>query len=84
MRRNLGRIEAWFRGKWKNGKEHEKEELDKRYRLRKKGFNIVMEIKQRIMAKASKVKRYTGKTKQFQHNHQFSSKQGKFFKTLDG
>ena len=59
--------------------------MDKRYRLQEKGFNIVMEkIKQRIMPQASKVKWYTGKTKQFQHNRLFSLNQGNFFKTLDG
>ena len=36
------------------------------------------------MAKALKVKRYTRKAKEFQHNRPFSSKQGKFFITLDG
>ena len=43
LRRDLSKIEAWFKGKWKNGRKGEKEKLDRKYRLNAKGFHIVME-----------------------------------------
>ena len=81
----MGKIEAWFKGKWKNGRNSEKEKLDRKYRLKAKGFHIVMEeIKQRVISKASKVKRYVRRVKQFQDDRLFSSNQGMFFKSLQG
>ena len=83
LRRDLGKIEAWFKGKLKNGRKSEKEKLDRKYRLKAKGFHIVMEeIKQRVISKASKVKRYVRRVEQFQDNRLFSSNQGMFFKLL--
>ena len=59
LRKDLSRIEAWFTGRWKRDKSKEKELLDQKYGLRRKEFILVMEeLKQRITAKASKVKRY--------------------------
>ena len=85
LRKDLSRIESWFKGEWKNGRRFEKYELDKRYRLKAKGFNMVIEeMKQRILAKASKVKRYENRIRQFHDNRLFSSNQGRFFKNLDG
>ena len=85
LRRDLGKIEAWFKGKWKNERKSEKEKLDRKYRLKAKGFHIVMEeIKQRVISKASKVKRYVRRVKQFQNNSLFSSNQGIFFKSVQG
>ena len=66
LRRDLGRIQAWFKGQWKKSKEGEKERLNRRYRLREKGFKTTMEeIRQRIVAKAAKIKRYTNRIRQF-------------------
>ena len=85
LRKDLGRIEAWFKGKWKRCKAGAKEELDRRYRLKAKGFNTTMEeIKQRIVAKASKIKRYTNRIKQFNDNKLFNANQSRFFKNLEG
>ena len=85
LRKDLSRIEAWFAGRWKKDKNKEKGLLDQNYGLRRKVFTLVMgELKQRITAKATKVKRYDNKIKQFQENRNFRTNQGKFFKILEG
>jgi hypothetical protein len=85
LRKDLGRVEAWFKGKWKNTKKGDKDQLDRRYKLKAKGFNVVIEeMKQRITSKSAKIKRYQNRIKQYQDNKSFSSNQGRFFKNLDG
>ena len=42
------------------------------------------ELKQRITAKATKVKRYDNRIKQFQDHRNFQTNQGRFFKNLEG
>ena len=85
LRKDLGRIQAWFQGQWKKPKEGEKDKLNRRYRLREKGFRATMEeIKQRIVAKAAKIKRYTNRIKQFNDNRLFNTNQSRFFKNLEG
>ena len=47
-------------------RERERELLDQKYGLRRKGITLVMEwMKQRITAKATKIKRYDNKINQF-------------------
>ena len=85
LRKDLSRIEAWFTGRWKNDKNKEKDLLDQKYGLRRKRFSLVMEeLKQRITAKATKVKRYDNRIKQFQDNRNYQTNQGRFFKNLEG
>ena len=85
LRKDLSRIEAWFAGRWKKDKKKEKDWLDQKYGLRRKGFTLVMEEQeQRITAKASKVKRYDNNIKQFQDNKNFETNQGRFSKNLEG
>ena len=43
LRKDLSRIEAWFAGRWKKDKKKEKDWLDQKYGLRRKGFTLVME-----------------------------------------
>ena len=51
----------------KKDKNKEKDLLDLKYGLRRKGFTLVMEeLKQRITAKATKVKQSDKRIKQFQ------------------
>ena len=42
------------------------------------------ELKQRITAKATKVKQYDNRMKQFQDNKNFETNQGRFFKNFEG
>ena len=86
LRKDLSRIEAWFAGRWKKDKNKEKDLLDQKYGLRRKGFTLVMgnELKQRITAKATKVKRYGNRINQFQDNRNFQTNQGRLFKNIEG
>ena len=85
LRKDLSRREAWFAGRWKNDKSKEKDLQDQKYGLRRKGFKLVKEeLKQRITAKATKVKRYDNRINQFQDNRNFQTNQGRFFKNLEG
>ena len=82
LRKDLSRIEAWFVERWKNDKKKEKDWLDQKKRLRRKGFTLTMEeLKQRITTKATKVKRYDKRINQFQDNRNFLTKED-FSKTL--
>ena len=77
LRKDLSKIEPWFAGRWKKDKKIEKDWLDQKYGLRRKGFTLVIEeLKQRITAKATKVKRYDNRMKQFQNNRNFETNQG--------
>ena len=59
LRKDLSRIEAWIAGRWKKDKKKEEDWIDQKYGLRRRGFTLVMkELKQRITAKFTKVKRY--------------------------
>ena len=72
-----------FAGRWKKDKKKEKDWLDQKYGLRRKGFTLVMEeLKQRIIAKATKVKRCNNRIKQFQDNRKSETNQVRFFKNL--
>ena len=81
LRKDLSRIEAWFAGGWKKNKKKEKDWLKQKYGLKFKKFTLVMEeLKQIITAKATKVKRYDNRIKQFQDNSNFKTNKGRFFK----
>ena len=51
---------------WKRGKKGEKRRLDRVYKIKANVFKATMgELKQRISAKANRVKRHSNKQKQF-------------------
>ena len=80
MRKDLSRIE-----RLKSGhpiKNKYKEDLQRKYWLKEKGLNHVKEvIKQRIKAKAAKIKRYNERIKQFRENQLFRTDQNRFTKS---
>ena len=85
LRKDLSRIEAWFAGGWKKNQKKEKDRLEQKYGLKFKKFTLVMEeLKQRITAKATNVKRYDNRIKQFQDNSNFKTNKGRFFKKIEG
>ena len=85
LRKDLSRIEAWFKGNWKNGKQQEKLDLKKKYSLRAKGFKTVMEeLKQRISAKKEKLKRFVARTTQYRQNRLFRNNQKVLYEELGG
>ena len=60
-------------------------ELNKQYKLDKKGILIVIEeLKQRLQTKTAKIKRYEQRINQFRQNRLFSTDKKKFFQEIDG
>lgn len=58
--------------------------MEKNYNLRVKGPKVVMEeLKQEIVALASKVKRYCDRTEQFSQNRLFEQDEGRFCRELE-
>ncbi len=56
-----------------------------KYNVKGKGVVVVIEeIKQRVKAKAAKVKRYDDRVRQFHQNRLFNTNQRRLFKELDG
>ena len=56
----------------------------KKYQVLGKGMSVANEeIKQRVKAKAAKVKRYDGRVRQFHQNRLFNTNQRQLFKELD-
>ena len=56
LRKHLGQIEKWSKGEWKYAKDSYKNMLANKYKIKEKGFRLVMEeIKQRTANKALQV-----------------------------
>ncbi len=56
-----------------------------KYNVKGKGVSVVIEeIKQRVKAKAAKVKGYDDRVRQFHQNRLFNTNQSQLFKELDG
>ena len=61
-------------------KQRVKQDLERKYGIKEKGIHTVIEIvKQRILAKATKLKRYKGRKAQFDDNHLFNTNQRRPF-----
>ena len=59
--------------------------LKEKYKVREKGYNVVMEeLKQRITANSMKVKKYDDRCDQFRQNRLFTSNQQRLFQELEG
>ncbi len=56
-----------------------------KYRIKEKGLSVVIEeLKQRVVAKAAKVKRYEARNEQQRQNRLFEVDQGRLYQELDG
>ena len=61
------------------------EQLEKKYNIRRKGMNTVIEeLKQRVLAKAAKIKRYEQRITQYKQNIIFKQDQKRFYQELNG
>ena len=61
------------------------EQLEKKYNIRRKGITTVIEeLKQRVLAKAAKIKRYEQQATQYKQNVVFGQDQKRFFQELNG
>ena len=83
LRRSISILDQKMRGKlrriWKF------KELEKKYRIRKKGVRVVFEeLKQRLVAKKTKIKRYEQRYQQYVQNRMFRVDQKKFYQSLRG
>ena len=82
---DLSRIDDWFKEQWKNDSAKLKCQPKKKYKIKTKGFNTVIEeLKQRISAQTLKLKRYKLRAKQYRQNRTFKDNQKTFYKELDG
>ena len=60
-------------------------ELDRKYNIKKKGLTTVIEeLKQRMMAKSVKIKRYQQRISQYRQNRILSVDQKRIYQELDG
>ena len=60
-------------------------ELYEKYRVKRKGLkNVIEELKQMILAKSPKVKRYEQIIEQFRQNRTFDPDQNKIYAELNG
>ena len=82
MRRDLGFINKLIEKK--KVKKKWRKILDTKYKIQKKKLTVVQEeIKQRIVAKQQKIKRYQNHINQFQQNRTFKNNQGRFYQNLN-
>ena len=57
LRKDLSRLDDWFKGKWKKDKKRKKEEPRKKNRIKVESFEVAIEkLKQRISAKPEKLR----------------------------
>ena len=64
----------------RNIKKEHKDRLERKYNIRRKRLNIVMqEMKQQIKAVDAKAKRFNSRINQSQQNRMFVNNQGRFF-----
>ena len=85
LERDINRLERERQGETggKGGKKIK--ELNTKYRVKKKGINLVIEeLKQRLIAKKTKVKRYEQRISQFRQNQLFQVNQKQVYKDLNG
>lgn len=82
LRKDLSRLERLKSGELQNTTV--REGLERRYYLKKKGVTVVIEeLKQRILAKTAKVKRYQERVDQYRQNRMFRTNQKRLFEMLE-
>ena len=84
MRKDLSRTDDWLKGLWKNGSVKLKCELNRKYKIKARIFNtIIEELKQIISPRILKLKRYKSIVKQYQQNRAFKNNQKALCEELD-
>ena len=83
LRKDLSKLESLKTNKLKN--DDIKVSLYDKYKVKKKGLSTVIEeLKQRITAKAEKIKRYDSRIEQYHQNRLFQNNQKRLFERLEG
>ena len=81
LRRDINRLERERREETGQKGKRKIKELNAKYKVKKKGINLVIEkLKQRLIAKKTKVKRYEQKISQFRQNRLFQVNQKQVYK----
>jgi hypothetical protein len=83
LRRSISVLDQKATGKLK--REWKYKALDRKYGIRQKGLCIVLEeLKQRLVVKKMKIRRYEQRVSQFRQNRLFMADQKKFYQQLSG
>ena len=82
LRKDINILERMKRGEIR--KEDKYRRLEKKYKIRTKGLTTVIEeLKQRVLAKIAKVKRYEQRVKQYRQNRLSQSDKKRFYVELN-
>ena len=85
IRNDANILQRDVRGELSHKKSEKLQRLKEKYRVNKKGIKtVVEELKQRMIAKSAKIKRYDQRINQFRQNRIFSVDQKKIYKELNG
>ena len=82
LRKDLSRLDKWKSSQLKSMAE--KEQLEYRYKVKKKGIGIVIEkLKQRVVTKAAKMKRYEERVEHYRQNRMYQWNQKRLLERLE-
>ncbi|XP_063599561.1 uncharacterized protein LOC134775881 [Penaeus indicus] len=85
LRKDISHLEDLSKEKLRKKKESISERLERKCLVKKKGTKVAIEeLKQRVQAKAAKVKRYENRINQYRQNRMFQSNQKGLFEELEG
>ena len=85
LRHDINILHRESKGELGSKKKWKLKDLEEKYRVRKKGINTVIEeLKQRILAKSAKQKRYEQRITQFRQNRTFNVDQQKIYMEFNG
>ena len=83
IRRDISRLE-YIKAE-KTRRYELQETLERKYHIKRKGITAVIEeLKQRVLAKTAKIKRYESRVDQFNQNRLFQNNQKKLFEKIEG
>ena len=83
LQKHINILERKKRGETKNKEKYKTTEHE--YRVKKKGLNVVLEeVKQRMQAKATKIKKYDQRIEQYMINRLFQQDQKRVYQKLNG
>ena len=84
LRQDVNLLARDLKGELGSKKKQKMKELYEKYRVKKKGLKtVIKELKQRMLAKDAKVKRYEQKLEQFRQNRIFDLDQKKIYAELN-
>ena len=83
LRKDISKLDQWHRKSLNS--EHTKKRLEQVYHVqRKETLVVIEELKQRVKAKAAKIKKYEERNNQFLQNRLFQTNRKRLFEKIDG